>query len=567
MILSKNNIVNFQAKVTFFPACLVVILVGLVSGCSSVIDAHKQKRPYMKLYYSGAIKKAAQNLLDESEDYRGTGDELAWRLDEGTALFTAGDYKKSLTAFSRSESLIKDFNQRAIVNARELGAEPGMAVTNLNALPYRGMCVDRIMLNAYKALDYFALNDTSGALVELRRMRYTQKNIAKKFEAEIAAKQREIDEQNRQNSQQSRSIGRGNSSVTFDSLLTNAQIKKVYDESKLKSNKLYGNFVNPFATYFSAIGYLLDHNYGEALVDLRNLYEMDKQNPLLQRDFVTVARTVGGQLPNELRQVVPFNYPLHKKIVFVLFFNGRAPALKQQKFQIILPFVGYTGIAYPQYQYFQPPFSGIKLRCVVDNEIKTFRTVKIASFDAIMSQEYHQRMPSMITRLVISTLTKEVASAVAVYAARAGGGTGGMLGAMAITGVYKYLFNTADTRCWETLPGEVQVAHFPMPPDGKFSLVLLNAVKAPDSTTLVQQQDNVRALGVKPDQEPAVSPKVKTDHNNDKLGKVNPNNKLKRFILQKKAEIVLQKDDDVTIIYIRALSRKTVIYKIMNVRR
>jgi len=36
--------------------------------------------------------------------------------------------------------------------------------------------------------------------------------------------------------------------------------------------------------------------------------------------------------------------------------------------------------------------------------------------------------------------------------------------------MFKYLFNTADTRGWETLPKEVQVAHFPIPDDGRLSI-------------------------------------------------------------------------------------------------
>ena len=37
---------------------------------------------------------------------------------------------------------------------------------------------------------------------------------------------------------------------------------------------------------------------------------------------------------------------------------------------------------------------------------------------------------------------------------------------------YKYLFNTADTRCWELIPAEISLAVLPMPEDGQLQIIL-----------------------------------------------------------------------------------------------
>ncbi|RLA23639.1 MAG: hypothetical protein DRQ62_06050 [Gammaproteobacteria bacterium] len=113
-----------------------------------------------------------------------------WLLEAGTANYSAGDYQKSLGEFEESELLIQDFDQRAVINARAAGSEVGSALTNPNALPYQGMYLDRVMLNAYKALNYFALNDAAGAQVELRRMREAQKQVVRKFNDEIRTSQK-----------------------------------------------------------------------------------------------------------------------------------------------------------------------------------------------------------------------------------------------------------------------------------------------------------------------------------------------------------------------------------------
>lgn len=514
-------------KMRLYLSIAAIALCALFTGCSSIIDARKQKTPFMELYYGGKVTEAANLLAQKSEDRKDTGDELMWRLDEGTALFTAGDYKKSLTAFEQTENLIQAYDKRATISARDAGAETGSLMTNLNALPYRGLCADRIMLNAYKAFDYFALDDTSGAQVEIRRMREAQQTVAKQFQEEIDRIQKEIDAGNLKNQQQANEIGdQQDATLSFNKLLANKEIRDAYEVSGQKSNKLYGNMVNPFAAYFSAMGYLIDNNYGEAMVDFRNLYRMDAKNQLFRQDYVTCAKAIGDKIPDALKAVKPYGYPLNSKIVYVLFFNGRAPALKQVKFQIILPYVGYTGVAFPVYEYFPAPLSGLDVEFNPGSGTVKARTVQIADFDAILSQEYHKRLPVMITRIVLSTLTKELASFVAVQAAKQQG-TGMEIGAYALTGVYKYLFNTADTRCWETLPKEIQAIHIPMPVDG-------TVIIAPGG------------------------------HATETKKQATPDDKTVSFV--KNLKIVLKKETRVAIIYVRALSVSEVLYKVFEIK-
>ncbi len=502
-----------------------------VAGCSSIIDAHKQKAPFMALYYSGDVKQAATDLLEKSESREGTGDELIWCLEAGTSELDAGEYEKSLKSYARSETILKDFRDRAVINARKGSVEVGAAATNANALPYKGMALDKVMLNAYKALGYWGSNNPEGAQVELRRMRDAQKNVLKEFQDEIDKLQKEIDGENIENkknvSKRNKSKSKSNTSISFESIVKNPVIKEAYQSSEQKANKLYGNLGNPFVTYLSAMGYLLENNYGEAMVDFRNLYKMIPKNRLIQKDYVRCAKEIGDKIPEELSKISIPTSPLNTKIVYLLFFNGRAPALNQRKFQIILPFVGYTGIAFPQYEYFKPPFSSLQLNFKSNNKFITEKTEQIVDFDSVMSQEYHMRLPTMITRLVVSTLTKEIGSYIAVAAASQAGGTGAQIGAYALTGLYKWLFNTADTRCWETLPQEVEVAHIPIPANRVFTLTPITTNK----TVKIEAQKSLK---------PGIS------HSGGNC------------------TIQLKKSTKVAIVYIRALSADKVIYKLFE---
>ena len=472
----------------------------LTAGCSSIIDAHSQKKELMAEYRSGNFAEAEKRAADKADSRQGSGDELMWRLEEGSASFDAGNNKQAITALDQAEALTKEFDQRAEVSARDAGAEAGSAMTNPNAIPYRGFCYDRIMLNTMKALAYFADGNADGALVELRRLREVQKQISRRFADDIKKEEQEIVKAQAENARQTQSLGGGpryspsprtatpqpatiqgtgaeqlvhrqklennpvdvasNDGLGFSQLKKNPEIAAAWTETLEKSAKTYGSLMNPFAVYMSALGYLYEKNYAEALVDFRNLYRIAPDNPLLLRDYVTVAHAIGDQTPPELAAVKPWGYPLDRNIVYVIFANGSAPALRQVKFQIVLPWVGYTGLAFPRYEYYPAPYQNLVLTVNGQN----LNTVTVGDMDAVAAEEYRQRMPVMITRIVISYLVKETASMIATQAAMQANNAAG-IGAYIATGIYKYLFNTADTRCWEMLAKQYQIAHFPIPVD------------------------------------------------------------------------------------------------------
>ncbi len=448
-----------------------MLCVVLLCGCSSIFNAHSRKEPMMAFYSAGDYSSSV-NMVDEwSESHEGTGDELMWRLEQGTIKFHAGDYKGSLEAFERAESIVEDFEARAAVSARDVGAETGSIFTNPNALPYKGFNYDLILLNTYKALVYFALGDPSAGRVELRRAYYRQKAAAERFRSEIESREEEIKEQRHEN----RKNNYKTSACSFGNLVKkNKRINTSYESLKKYSNEAYGDFVNPFTTYLSAISYLMDGNYGEAFVDFSNLYRMDRSNRLVQRDLVTVARNCGQRVPEELGDVEPHGYPLDDNIIYIIFENGMAPVLKEVKVQIILPPpipTGYSGFAYPELLYTPCPSQKVSVCCGK----RSASTVPVADMDAIVSREYIELLPLIITRTALAVVTKEIASYIAQEAAEQAGGAYAKWGTVVATSIYKYMFNTADTRCWETLPKEYQLTHIPIPESRKLAIALVGS--------------------------------------------------------------------------------------------
>ena len=97
----------------------------------------------MNMWEEGRYKEASAVFCIQAERYKDTGDELMWRLEEGLSCFEAGEYTKSLAAFERAETIIRDFENRAEYNVRAGSAEVASAMTNPNAIPYRGFCYDK----------------------------------------------------------------------------------------------------------------------------------------------------------------------------------------------------------------------------------------------------------------------------------------------------------------------------------------------------------------------------------------------------------------------------------------
>lgn len=456
---------------------------GLLCGCSSIVDGHTQKAPMMAQYLTGNPKEAEKEFTERAADRTGTGDELMWRLDEANVKFENGDYPGSLKAFERSEALVKDFDSRATVSVRDVGAEAGSAMVNPNAIPYRGFCYERILLNTVKALDYFALGNPADAMVELRRLREYQKQLSKRFADDLKAEEKEIQQGTQASAQQmgAKATSAQTDALSFGSIQKTPAIAEAVAETDRKAANAYGALLNPFAVYMSALGYYAENNYAEALVDLRSLYKMSPNNPLFVRDYVTVGRTLSENFPDaSLHRIQPWSYSLKNNIVYVIFANGQGPSLYQVKFEMVLPWVGYTGLAFPRYAYHPALWQGLAITAGGVTE----RTIPVADIDAVAADEYRRRLPVMITRIVISYLVKETAALAATEAARHNGNEYAYWGTMLATSIYKYMFNTADTRCWETLPKEYQMLHFPIPANRQVGILPFPAAAGSQPTVI-----------------------------------------------------------------------------------
>ena len=495
-------------KTKFFPLLLAgAAAIFTFSGCSSIINSHRQKAPMMEDYLAGDNTQVLKEITDKLESTKDTGDEVMWQLEAGAIYFQLGDFEKSRSHFRTAENLITEYDDRAIISMRDAAAEGAMAVTNLNALPYRGFCRDRILLAVYQSLNYLGIGKEDSFRAQIRRLRDEQKKIMEDYQKFFEEEQksfRAIEQKQKTEAAAASTSAQTSSAITegettpvstedpgapstttasgenslnasagkadpqeeakkeqslIEQNAQNKEFKESIEEMKRVANRGYGNFLNPLAIFLSGLGSIRDDNFENAKIDYQRLYEAMPGNTMIQRYYVTVLKDAGREIPEKLNEVKPFEFPLGRDCVFVIFANGRSAAFRQ--IAIYFPIM----VAWPVCEYYPAPWKTLQ----VTAGGKQYDTAIIADMDGILSQEYNQRLPAMITRIILSTAIKEGGSYAATIAvARQNVLAGGAVYLGSV--VYRAAFNTADTRSWEILPKEFQLTQFPMPTDHKITI-------------------------------------------------------------------------------------------------
>src|ERR1019366_1290880 len=90
-----------------------------------------------------------------------------------------------------------------------------------------------------------------------------------------------------------------------------------------------------------------------------------------------------------------------------------------------------------------------------------YNTQTVCNMDGIVTLDYKNDLPIVITKTIAATVTKAVAAYAANQAAQqAGGDLGGLLMQLG-TAAFQMAVNIADTRTWTTLPKGFQICRFP----------------------------------------------------------------------------------------------------------
>ncbi|MBO7513658.1 hypothetical protein [Fibrobacter sp. UWB10] len=120
--------------------------------------------------FEGTIKK----IEKEKDDIYGEKSAFLYHFDEGMLYHYAGKNKESIKHFEQAEQIYEDLYTKSVTN------EAAALATNDNMRPYRARPFELLLMYQYQILNYLAVGDLDGALVEVRRAQIASEALYQK---------------------------------------------------------------------------------------------------------------------------------------------------------------------------------------------------------------------------------------------------------------------------------------------------------------------------------------------------------------------------------------------------
>ncbi len=412
------------------------VILSLLSGCAAMKQQERQQK-FSALYHKAQYQQAAEFQLESKNSQTNDPEDLLITLQAATALRYADDITQSNLLFDQAENILKQHHQKILLN-KSVSTLSSILVNDA-VLDYSGTSYDGIMLNTYKALNFWQSGNKAYARVEFNRALDRQRRAKALFKAEIKQQQQAISKKG------------GNYARNTNNPKVTQLVKRAY--SNLYNFQAYPDFVNPFSTYLAGLFYLHDGDYAKAVDVLKEAHGMLPTQAIVEADF-------------KLAQALQQGEPDPQKYAWIIFENGSAPL--KTEFRIDLPLfilsrnAFYTGIALPKLvlQKNAHPFLNIN---TLD---ESSRTQPLASMDNVIQTDFKKRYPWIVSRALISAIAKTTAQYIAQKQLGPWGGLAASLLQLATT--------SADIRIWSALPKEFQIAKIKLPSDNLIRISVPN---------------------------------------------------------------------------------------------
>ena len=426
---------------------LPMVAIGLLSsGCQT----YEQQNKVIGFWHQGDLTNAVAEATKEADANADNKDAIIWRLEQATTLRAAGKYEESNTAFDQAQVKIDGYSQKAKVR---VGQEAGALLSNQANLDYEGRSYDGIMLNTYRALNYLALGQVDNARPEIIRAYQRQQDAVDANKRRIQKTQDEA-AKDKDNAK----INKAEQNPHFQAQLQNSM-------TNINDIQVYGDYVNPFTVYLDGLYFMVNaadaSDLERAHKSLERAASFVPDNEYVKQDLATADDLVNA------KPLLPTTY--------VIFETGCAPERDQVRIDIpiIVSKVSYVGAAFPTIK----PQGNYQHVLTVTADGTNYNTQIICSMDSIVTLDYKNELPVVITKTIAATITKAVAAYAANQAAQQAGGDLAGLFMQLGTAAFEMAVNIADTHTWTTLPKQFQICRFHTPADGKIDLSTPNNMK------------------------------------------------------------------------------------------
>ena len=423
-------------------------------------------------YDTGQFQQAAsqmQPLLDE-HDKDAPINGVVFHLEGGTVLRAAGDLPGSVKSLDWAYEAVRPYLDQAAET--KVTEEAAAVVTNQTVRIYRGTAFDRILMNTYQALNYLQTGQLDKAVVELNRAQLWQKDALERNADRIRSEQEAY-------AKAGKDKGYDASSTLKDEGFR-AAMEQAYGPVWDKRGSV--DYEVTVTTWLRGVVQMARGEpsaYDQARASFRGVAGLlgEGANASVLKDLEMADAATRGQLP--------------PKWVWVLLETGRAPSRKELRLDIplFMQEVPYVGAAFPLLEFHDGQVSSMS----VEGGAEPVNASLLCDVDAVVKRSFDDQLPLVITATLVSSATK----AVATYFAQKAAGDYGWAAALG-GAIYQASMNSADLRCWLTLPKQWMVARLPRPENGTLSVVLgdgqrLDGLRVPDAPFTLVHVKTVRA--------------------------------------------------------------------------
>jgi len=429
----------------FFVLLVLGTMLLISAGCTSM-PVKKELSLFNTIYSKGQYIEAANFELKEAGGEKTGPSKLLQKLQAATALRYAKQYSDSTKLFDECEDAFKHYNEKNRVASSVVSV-----LVNDTVLGYRGEEYDGIMVNTYKALNFWKLGEKDLARTEFNRALDRQRRAKERFAKEISKMKEDIAK--KQAKQDAKAKKDKKPTININEAVNNPEIGKILGEkySNLHAFEAYPDFINPFTTYMAGLFFMSVEDYSKASTLLKEAYGMIGENQFVTDDFAKLENALDGKTTQD-------------KYVWIIFENGLGPV--KEELSINLPIVYnkeavFTGIALPKLNLRKQAYCYLTVSDQ-NSDKGEIKTEPLASMERVIQTEFEKDYTIILTKAIIS-------AAIKTYAQYAAGEQYGAVGKLA--GIfYQAATTSADIRIWSALPNNFQVAKVKCPENGSVTI-------------------------------------------------------------------------------------------------
>jgi hypothetical protein len=378
--------------------------------------------------------------LEEFNKRKKKDSDLLYLLERGYLLHLNGQWEESNQVFERAEEVADDLYTRSI--SRHAAA----LVTSDNVLPYRGSFYELQLVQYYRALNYLALGQPDGALVEARKANYNLEQYAGAEEGSATVRQ--------------------NAFMHYMTGLLYESQGEVND-AVVSFRDAYGLYSEPASVNPRAAPEWLDEDYYAAA---KHLGLAEETAALIERSPTVEERSAGGDENNLVvffesgfvphREAVDIFLPIYESDDDDPDHRDRADWYVDEYGSDIYSY-SHRNVKLDRVLRFSIPRLVSSPAEVVGFELilpdgRLIAAEPALDLEQVARAEFNDRLPGILLRTIARAIAKELAR-------KGAKGEGGTL-AGALVNILNVATEQADTRSWIFLPARVDLVKAAVPP-------------------------------------------------------------------------------------------------------